>query len=66
MKRKRIIRNAIRCKHCGDIIESKRSHEFRRCKCGDVYVDGGLDYPRRGFPEHPAENHYEELIEYEK
>ena len=30
----RIIRNAIRCKKCGDIIESKTVHDFKFCSCG--------------------------------
>ena len=43
----RIIRNAIRCKNCGDIIESKTVHDFKLCSCGSCAVDGGLDYLRR-------------------
>ena len=43
----RIVRNAIRCKKCNDIIQSKRRHDFKCCKCGAVAVDGGLDYLRR-------------------
>lgn len=54
-------RNRVRCKHCGDVIESKRRHDFVTCKCGRVYVDGGQDYARRGFPEFPPEDHYEEM-----
>lgn len=42
-----IIRNAIRCKKCGDIIESESVHDFKWCKCGAVAVDGGKDYLRR-------------------
>lgn len=42
-----IIRNVIRCKKCGDIIESKSVHDFKFCKCGAVAVDGGKDYLRR-------------------
>lgn len=42
-----IIRNAIRCKKCGEVIESKSVHEFKFCKCGAVAVDGGYDYLRR-------------------
>lgn len=41
--------NRIKCKFCGDIIESKYRHDLQRCKCGKVFVDGG-DYPRCGFP----------------
>lgn len=43
----KIIRNAIRCKKCGDIIESKTVHDFKFCSCGSCAVDGGLDYLRR-------------------
>ena len=42
-----IIKNAIKCKKCGDEIESKTVHDFRFCKCGSVAVDGGHDYLRR-------------------
>ena len=44
---RRLIRNAARCKRCGDIVESRHRHDFRPCKCGAVTVDGGLDYLRR-------------------
>ena len=43
----KIIRNAIRCKKCGDIIESKTVHDFKCCGCGSCGVVGGLDYLRR-------------------
>lgn len=46
---KRIIRNMIRCKRCGDIIESKSVHDFVRCMCGACFTDGGHDYLRRGW-----------------
>ena len=45
----KIIKNSIKCKHCGDIIVSKNTHDFVTCKCGCCSVDGGLDYLRRGF-----------------
>ena len=41
--------NKIRCKRCGDIIESKTVHDFKFCKCGAVAVDGGKEYLRRCF-----------------
>ena len=44
-----IIRNAIKCKHCGDIIESKHQHDFVTCSCGCCSVDGGHDYLKRLF-----------------
>jgi len=38
----------IRCKKCGDVIESKHRHDFVWCKCKTVFVDGGNDYLRCG------------------
>lgn len=59
---KKIIKNAILCKHCGDIIESKNRYDFVTCRCGCCSVDGGLDYLGRGFT-HTQEEDYEELSE---
>ena len=56
--------NKIRCKRCGDIIESKTAHDFKFCKCGAVAVDGGKEYLRRCFIN--TEDDYEELSEFEK
>ena len=38
----------IKCKKCGDIIESKYRHDFKECKCGSIFIDGGQDYCRIG------------------
>ena len=43
-----ILRNKAQCKVCEDIIESTHRHDFVRCKCGEIFVDGGIDYLRRG------------------
>lgn len=56
----KIIRNIIRCKHCGDIIESVSVHDFKFCSCGSVAVDGGHDYLRRLFLTSPDDD-YEDL-----
>jgi len=45
---KKILRNACRCLHCGDEIESKHVHDFVQCKCGKIFTDGGKEYIRRG------------------
>ena len=45
----RIIRNAVQCNLCGDIIESTYKHDLVTCKCGCCSIDGGLDYLRRSF-----------------
>ena len=43
----RIIKNAVKCNICGDVIESERRHDFKTCSCGNISVDGGHDYLRR-------------------
>lgn len=43
----KILVNKIRCKKCGDIIESRSVHDFVTCKCGAVSADGGHNYIRR-------------------
>lgn len=44
---KKIIRNIIKCKKCGEILESNNTHDFKTCGCGSVSVDGGLEYLKR-------------------
>jgi phage FluMu protein Com len=46
---KKILVNAIKCKLCGEIIESTEQHQYVSCKCGACAVDGGLAYLRRSF-----------------
>ena len=46
---KRIIENSAKCLKCGDKIVSKHKHDYITCSCGNVSVDGGLDYCRRVF-----------------
>lgn len=58
----RITRNAIRCKHCGDTIESVHVHDFKFCSCGSCAVDGGHEYLRRCCKNRP-EDDYEDLSE---
>lgn len=55
----KITRNVIRCKHCGDIIESTYRHDFVSCSRGCCCVDGGPDYFRRGFMNSPEEDFIE-------
>ena len=43
------VSNKIRCKNCGDIIESKYCHDYVECTCGACAVDGGHQYLRRCF-----------------
>ncbi len=47
-KEKEIIEvNKIKCKKCGDIIESKNTNDYKKCSCGAVAVDGGKEYLKR-------------------
>lgn len=52
----RITRNAIQCKHCGDVIESYSVHDFKYCSCESCAVDGGHEYLRRCFKNSPEED----------
>ena len=58
-----ILRNAVRCKKCDTVLESKHRHDFVRCPCG-VFVDGGTDYCRGGWPDGKYEDWVEVLHEY--
>ena len=49
MAEPKIIRNSAKCLECGDEIESTHRHDFRTCSCGNIFVDGGKDYVRRGW-----------------
>jgi len=52
----RILKNAAKCKNCGDVIESTDTQRFKRCECGKIYVDGGTRLIRRGGPAAMIEN----------
>lgn len=38
--------NKAKCRLCGDTIESFHRHDYVRCTCGEIAVDGGTDYMR--------------------
>lgn len=61
-----IIHNKIKCKKCGDIIESMYRHDFKWCSCGQCAVDGGHDYLCRSYAGNSPEESYEELSETEE
>lgn len=43
----KLILNRAKCLNCRDIIISYFRHDFNTCSCGQVSVDGGLDYAKR-------------------
>lgn len=57
-----IVRNRAKCLSCGEVIESTYRHDHRTCSCGNLSVDGGTDYIRRGFRDGRAS--FENLNEY--
>ena len=42
-------RHAIQCKKCLDTIESKDIHDFKKCSCGAVGIDGGISDGNRSI-----------------
>lgn len=63
MNEKKLIKNMIKCNSCGDVIESKYTHDFKFCSCGTVSIDGGLSYVKRSFKNSPDD--FEDLSEWE-
>jgi hypothetical protein len=47
--KKKIKINKAQCLICKDVLESKSVHDFKTCSCGNLSVDGGLDYLRRCY-----------------
>jgi len=52
--------NAAICGVCDDYIRSRNRHDFVRCSCGNVAVDGGSWYARRVF----KTTNFEDVVEY--
>ena len=50
-KKIRILSNKAQCSHCHKIIESRHVHDYVRCECKRIAVDGGKEYLRRCFME---------------
>ena len=50
---------------CYDIIESHHRHDFVKCKCGAIFLDGGMDCVRYGA-ETLTEEHINLLTEYKQ
>jgi hypothetical protein len=43
----KILSNQVKCLKCEDEPFSAHRHDYKRCKCGAIAVDGGMDYMRR-------------------
>ena len=42
-----VVSNQMRCEVCGEFVESTHRHDYRKCSCGNIGVDGGHDYARQ-------------------
>lgn len=51
----------IRCKACGDVIQSRWFGDFRTCKCGAIHIDEGRMTTRTLWPEGNPHDHIEYL-----
>ncbi len=49
-----ILANAAKCLKCGDELFSAHRHHFIECECGNIFVDGGMEYIRHGFIDRSA------------
>jgi hypothetical protein len=34
----------VMCANCLDVIQSEHRHDFKKCGCGVIAIDGGSDY----------------------
>lgn len=41
--------NKAKCLKCDDVIISMHRHDYNTCSCGNLSVDGGLDYLKRNY-----------------
>lgn len=57
-----ILKNAIQCKHCGEIIESLYPEDFVVCSCQSVAAYGGRSYLKRVFTTSPEKDYVDVSI----
>jgi hypothetical protein len=43
-----IIRNAVKCNKCQEVLQSTHVHDYVECMCQETMVDGGNEYFRYG------------------
>jgi hypothetical protein len=60
---RKIICNKAQCLLCGDVIESKFTHDYVSCSCHNLSVDGGRSYLRRSIKQPTTEPQWIELSE---
>lgn len=43
-----LVVTGLKCLKCDDVIWSRSVHDWRPCKCGSIFIDGGREYVRFG------------------
>lgn len=51
-----LLKNSIQCPICKDIIISYSTHDFKRCSCKNISIDGGRDYQRYSWKKEKPKN----------
>jgi hypothetical protein len=59
--REKLLTNEARCLTCKDVIMSRHTHDWQKCSCGNLTVDGGLSYNKRSYRD--GRDSWEELSE---
>ncbi len=59
----KLYKNSATCLKCNTTLDSKHVHDYQVCKCGNLMVDGGLDYIKRGY-KLPYQDTIKDMIEY--
>ena len=49
-----ILSNQAECLNCGDKPFSATRHDYKFCECGNISVDGGMDYLHHSYKEKEA------------
>lgn len=44
MNGQKILRNSVKCKKCGQVVESFSENTFTSCKCGETKISGGFSH----------------------
>lgn len=42
----KLLKNAASCRKCNTLLESKSKNDIKKCVCGNVTIEGGLEYAR--------------------
>jgi hypothetical protein len=64
VSKKKCILNSAKCSKCGDILISIKQGQMIVCQCGNLSIDGGLDFRHRKYVDNMML--WEELSQFEE